>query len=123
MVCRSQIATARRLIKEKGETVTWTQVLSSGFTDNRGWKPSGASNNIFTVDLVFVPSGADGEEYKFFDPSRSGGFVIAYMPPVSFEPALTDYVTRTDGTVFGIKFLDVIQPSSEIILWRMGLMR
>lgn len=114
-----QIATAARLIKAKGQSVTWRQVTDGSPADaGKPWIPGATANTDHTVDMVFLPE--DRRDYEFLF-AMSGmevptGKLTALMPAVGFTPSIKDVVIR-DGVKYGIRTIDPLAPNGQVILY------
>lgn len=120
-----QIATAQRLIREKGQSVTWRSVRDGAPGDSsQPWKPGAAVNTDNTVNMVFLPPDRRNSEFLrlLADTELPKGDVLGYMGAVSFTPSLKDIIIRGSET-YTITSLDHLQPNEESILWIVGLKR
>lgn len=96
-----QIATAKRLIAAKGQSVIWRQVRDAAPADPL--KPWIASGNAVSVDntvkIAFLPNKRLGFETLIaaaIGREILSGSVIGYMAQVSFAPTKKDVVMRGD---------------------------
>lgn len=118
-----QIATARRLIASKGAECTYTQTAVTMETATP-WIVEDADPTEYSVRIVFLP--VDREGYETLNTLKetdvSGGFSLAYMGAVEFDPKRTDLIERNgDGEKFRVVYVDKIAPNGETILYRMLL--
>lgn len=98
------IETAKRLIKEKGDSCLWK---------SRG----GGSHN---VDICFVEQGNLVSELTAAfapDSARSVGKSDAIMPVVPFTPRKGDLVVRSDGTELIVGSFSELKPGAQTILY------
>lgn len=114
-----QIATATRLIKAKGQSVTWRQIADGSPADpSQPWKPGASANTDYTVDMVFLPE--DRRDYEFLFAMKGTevpiGKLTALMAAVPFVPSIKDIVIR-DGVKYGIRSIDPLAPNGQVILY------
>ena len=113
-----QTAQATRMIKAKGELVTWNFGLAPIANDPD--KPWIASNYVPTTQNVSIlfTSGRSGAFAKLIAGSNvESGKQTGIMHAVNFVPSLSDTVTRSDGTVLGLSSIDSLEPNGPVILW------
>lgn len=116
-----QIATARRLIRDKGQPVIWQQVRDTE-NESEPWKPSNTPPTEHTVDMVFLPETRTDREGQR---SMGGmevptGNLIGLMGSVPFEPSIKDIIIR-DGVPLGIQTIDALAPNGDIIYYTIRL--
>lgn len=114
-----QIARAAALIKAKGQSVTWRQVVDGSPSDPTApWKPGANANVDHTVDMVFLPEDRRDYEFLFLMAGTEVpvGKLQALMPAVPFTPAIKDVVIR-DGVTYGIRTIDPLNVNGEPILY------
>jgi len=107
---------AHRLITEKGESVTMTQLTNGAPVDPATpWKPTAATSVAHSVDIAFVPMRRIGKRSDEYMPSTvvPKGNVKGIMGAVDFEPALKDTITRTSGQVLTVVAIESIDPNGE----------
>lgn len=117
-----QAAAAARLIREKGQAVTWSRQVDGAPVDPaQPWKPGPASPVTATVAIVFLPEDRTNFELLrlFGDTEVPKGKLIGLMAAQAFVPTLKDKVIR-DGKALGIRTLDPLAPNGEVILWTIG---
>lgn len=119
MTCSSYdslIATAKRMISEKGQTVTWRQL-----TTTPGAKSWEAGDNVQTdnsVKMVFLPNERyERETLRYLAGTDvPNGNTIGYMAQVSFSPSLKDVVIQ-DGVERAIGSIKEYAPNGTPILY------
>ncbi len=114
-----QIATALRLIKAKGQVVTWRKLDDGAPADSsKPWKPSAATPDDNTVSIVFLPPTKENKQLIRYLKGTEvpTGSLDGLMHAVSFEPAAKDIVIR-DGKELVIKSIDPLSPNGEVILY------
>lgn len=113
-----QIAMAKRLIAKKGTLVTW--IKQAGTTSNtQPWKVTAANPVTYPVSVVYTSHGK--QPFRYLTPGSEvpDGETGALMAQVPFTPEMGD--TILDGTEkFVIKSIDVVQPASEVILYKLS---
>lgn len=119
-----QIATARRLIAAKGAECTYTQTAVTMETASP-WIVEDATPAEYSVRIVFLSVDREGYETlnMLKETDVSGGFELAYMGAVDFEPKRTDLIERSDGELYRIVHVTTIAPNGDAILYRMLLAR
>ncbi|MGH8711235.1 MAG: hypothetical protein ACREVA_07955 [Burkholderiales bacterium] len=121
----TQIATAKRLIKQKGQIVNWLSI-EHGMPDNvtKPWKPSEEIFICYLVNIVFFPIGLAFTEFLHYlkNSEISSSSEQGYMGQVNFEPKLKDIIIRNNEELV-ISSIDRIAPNGEIILYIIGFER
>jgi hypothetical protein len=120
-----QIATAQRLIKEKGQTIIWRSMTDGAPSDSdQPWKPSAATQTDYMADVLFLPRNRRNQEFLSLMEGIEvpKGDIVGYMGGVTFTPTLKDTIIR-GGETYTIASLDHLSPNGESILWVMGLER
>ena len=114
-----QIKTATRLIKEKGQVVTW-KVLADGAPVDplKPWLPSGGVPEEKEVIIVFLPHTKENKQFlRYMKQSEvETGFLTGLMAQVDFAPQIKDVVVR-DGVELTVETIDIISPNGENILY------
>lgn len=117
----NQIATAKRLIKRYGQSVTW-KVANQGAPVDSGepWKPTDIAPTEHTVEICFVSerevfwrkilSYLKGTEVAL---GKLSGIMSGEIP---FTPALSDTILR-DGKVLTVSSVDLLSPNGQKILY------
>lgn len=114
----SLIAMAQRLIKKKGQSVTWRQIENGHPGDpNKPWKVGSETFTDYTVDVAFLPP---DRENKYFTEYMEGmtsktGQTLAYMGQVSFTPKAKDVIIR-NGIEYPVETIDPIEPNDEGVI-------
>ncbi len=121
-----QIATAKRLIAEKGEACHWREpVLSSTPDPERPWieTPTAASGVEHPVSIAFFPVNRQNSALvrALGGTEVSVGNLYGIMPAVLFTVTRSGIVIRNDGSAFGVINADPLSPNGEIILWSLEL--
>lgn len=115
-----QIATALRIIKAKGQVVTWFQPVDNA--DDNPAAPVGLPPVQFPVSIAFFPN----NELSLFS-TRSmmlntevaQGAFYGLMGAQVFTPGLRDWVVTPDGHTYRVKpenGIDTIAPNGQVIL-------
>ena len=107
-----QLATVQRLIASHGEACTWWQYPAP--PDDDAANPAEPEEPVsFPVLIVFI---GPTKSASFFAALSAlvgtevpGGLNFALMGSVTFTPALTDQVERSDGTMLSINDKDGIR--------------
>lgn len=117
-VYAKQIAQALRMIKAKGQVVTWrrTNLTQSGL---QPWKSDAGANADNSVSILFLkPKGGLASLLvsliKGSDVPRTS--LRGLMGAVSFVPDMSDIVIR-NGVTLTIKGFDAIAPNGETIMY------
>jgi len=113
------IATALRLIKKNGQSVTFSQLTDGAPADPlKPWKPSEQTNVDYTVDIAFFTSSLQTRKFLQYLTGTEvpEGNLIGYMGQVSFEPKIKDIVIR-DGVELTIRDFDLISPNGQKVLY------
>ena len=121
MVYARQTASALKLIKAKGQLVTWRQLTDGSPPDAaKPWIPGAATYVDKTVSIVFVPeSRRDMELLRLMKGSDVPmGNLVGYMAATDFTPKIKDIVIR-DSVTMGVAAIDTIAPNGEIILYEL----
>lgn len=114
-----QIKNTLALIKRKGQTITWRQIVEGSAPDPsqpHKTNPSTIINNF--VDIVFLPITRQQKrslQYKTNSEVPKGS-LMGYMGAVDFEPDLNDIVIR-DGKELRISNIDITAPDNNPILY------
>ena len=113
-----QIASAIRLIKAKGQTVTWkkTNLVQDS---TQPWKTSDPSAAMHSVAIVFLKPQSDFRNkmnHLLKGTDVPNGGVRGLMGAVDFTPDLTDVVIRNEVEMRIMNF-DVIAPNGDAILY------
>ena len=114
------IASAKRMIAKKGQTVFWRQIADAVATDeNAPWKVGQASGINNTVKIVFLPVRRQNlESFGYVAGTEvPKGAVYALMAAVPFEPNLKDVVIR-DGVELRIANIEKLAPNGQAILYK-----
>lgn len=117
-----QIAAAQRVIKQKGQLVTWVphDVTTNGA---QPWKTTPVTNApTFPVYIVFLSEGSNVANALFHllkGTSVPAGAPRGLMGAVTgFTPAVNDTVLRGTETLV-IKAIDIIAPNGTPILYKL----
>lgn len=114
-----QIATAKRLIKKKGQGVTWRSIENGAPPDaSKPWKTSTSTNLDNLVDIVFLPVSRENKRFiqALGGTEVSTGFLLGYMAAVDFEPSIKDVVIR-NGEQLEVLNIDIVAPNGDPILY------
>lgn len=119
------IATALRLIAQKGMSVTWTQHAQGELVDtDKPWKPAPFVPTEYTVSMVFLPKAGTNAQYLHPLPNSDvpAGDIVALMGAVDFTPQMEDMVNR-DGELLRVGSIDALKPNDQVVLYTVGLFR
>lgn len=115
-----QIALATRLIKAKGQLVTWRQ-MANGATATP-WKPGAAVNTDYPTYIVFLPDTRENRASLHY--SRESeiieGDYLGLMLASDFEPTLNAVVLR-DSVQMTVKNVTDLAPNGEKIMYYLEL--
>lgn len=117
-----QIATAKRLIAAKGQSVIWRQLTDGNPADSdKPWNAGETRKKDHTVSIVFLPDTRSGYEMlrAMGVTEVPKGNMIGLMAQVPFTPALKDIVLR-DGVPVAIRTITPLAPNGENILYTVG---
>jgi len=115
-----QIATALRVIREKGEACTWTAKAAPTTDPATPWLPvAGVAVAYTNTPIAFFPLSRQWSELLRYLKGTEvvTGSLYGLMPAVAFAPQLTDIITRTDGSKLAPITIDPLAPNGEIILY------
>lgn len=111
------IATAQRLIKKNGQTVTWRAIAD---TPNliTPWNPGPRTVTDTSVFMCFLPvDRMTMETFTFMNGTEvAKGSVMGLMGNVSFEPNLKDVVIR-DSKELRIANITLLSPNGQKVLY------
>lgn len=125
-VYNRQIATALRMIKARGEPITWRQLPDPTPDAIQPWKVTPvAAVEYADIPIVFLPFTRLNYEFvrMLVNTEIHIGDEYGLMATVDFEPALTDVVVRADGSVYGIANIGKLAPDGTPILWTIAFKR
>lgn len=114
-----QIETAKRLIKQNGQLVTWRRVTDgSPVSPSEPWKPGAPTYTDVPVYIVFIPEDRRNAEFlsALSGTSVPKGKLVGYMAAQDFVPTLKDVVLR-DGETIGVRTLDPLAPNGQVIMY------
>jgi len=115
-----QIATALRMIREKGELCVWASSTQAEANDSEPWNGTPSESVPYEdTPIVFFPLNQQWSELIRYlrGTEVQSGSLYGIMPQVEFSPQLTDSVTRSDGSVLRPLAIDPLSPNGEIILY------
>lgn len=120
------LAQATRMIAAKGETVTWEQVSTAVIPDpTKPWAPGAAAPVLFAgIKILFLPS--NRKTLALLQYLTQTEIVLGYQRGlmagnVPFTPALKDFIVHANGKKDAIKYLDVLKPAGNPLLWYIGI--
>jgi hypothetical protein len=109
-----QIETAKRLIKKKGQLVTWKKHTVQA-NNSEPWKVTDASPLTYPVFIVFL-SQHTPEIHLMQDTTIPEGKPKGLMASVNgFTPAIDDYVLRGTET-YRVKSITPLNPNGEAVI-------
>lgn len=114
-----QIATATRLIKKYGQSVTWRSLPDGTVTDpDKPWRPVNGGHVDHSPIICFLPDDRENRQFYAYLTGKevSSGTTLGYMAAVNFEPKLKDIVIR-DGVEYQIQNINLLSPNGENILY------
>lgn len=116
----SQIAIALKLIKKKGQLVTWVkQNVSRDGT--KPWKTTEVGGGAtFPVSIVFIASGSapqDAFVHLIKGTSVPTGAPKGLMGAVPFVPEINDHILRGSDK-FNVESIEIVQPNGDPILYK-----
>ncbi len=121
-VFEAEFNTARSLIKEFGQPVTWKNFQNFTTTVGKPWQVTGGTYVDYTVDLVFLPENREGYKSQQIDQEKQEGFELVYLATRDFVPTLQDSIVR-DSVTYTIRSIDRINPNGEQIVYEIGVKR
>lgn len=117
------IATAKRLIAQKGQAVTWKSIGDAVADDpNKPWEPASQTVTDYAVNIAFLPINLSSRK---FTQAIAGtdipiGTEKGYMGAQSFEPKIKDTILRGTQTLTVLS-IDRIAPDGSQILYTLEL--
>ena len=114
-----QIATAKRLIKAKGQLVIWRQPIDGA--RSKPWIANSASSADYNVSIAFFPYGTFTRETIKANRNTDVPTVMLYglMPAVEFIPKIRDIVITPTDT-YNVVSIDPLAPNGDIIYYQIG---
>jgi hypothetical protein len=115
-----QIATAKRLIKAKGQLVIWAQTDS--LLGSKPWLPGTKTTINHNVSIVFLPQSKTFMEFLRFMKGTDipVGSMIGLMAAVNFEPKVSDLIIRPNDEL-KIKSINPLAPNGDIIFYQIEI--
>lgn len=113
-----QIATALKLIKKNGQTVTWRNIPPTTPDPVKPWLPVGGIPVDHSPLICFLPLDLQGKEFiaSLGGTEAVTGTFYGLMGNVDFNPLVTDIVFR-DGVALDIESIDLLSPNGQKILY------
>lgn len=114
-----QIENSLRIIRERGQSVTWVSQTNTTAPDpTEPWNPSENLTVSNTVTIVFLPVGYRGYRQQQYakDSEVQTGRIYGIMGSVDFTPSLKDYVVRGTENL-KIATIDPIAPDGTPIIY------
>jgi len=124
-VFNRQIAQAKRMIKAKGELVTWVKHTAISSNPAQPWNtsdPGGPAPTPITAYIVFTNQKglADSLFHLMQGTSVPMGGPSGLMAQVPFVPEINDTVIRASGVKLVVKDFNVVSPNGEVILYKLA---
>lgn len=119
------IATAQRIIAQKGQAVTWESRENGDPVDaDKPWRSGATEKTDHTVNIVFLPYNRQNYEFlrMIAGTEIPAGKMYGLMGAVDFSPALKDTVLRGSERL-GVTAIDVLAPNGDPILYTIGFDR
>jgi len=116
------IATAKRLIAQKGQAVTWKSIGDPVADPNKPWEPTSQVVTDYSANIAFLPINLSTRK---FSQAITGtdipiGTEKGYMGAQSFEPKIKDVILR-NGKTLTVLSIDRIAPDGSPILYTLEL--
>lgn len=117
-----QIATAKRIIDQKGRECTWRNDVPGAPVDpEKPWLPGPSTTEEHTVKIVFLPDTKNNKEFlqAMSKEPINVGDDYGLLAAVDFHPNLKSSVWNDDNDVMlrGIKSIEPLAPNGDIILY------
>ena len=118
----SIIAMAIRLIKKDGMQCNWEKAVQTPIDPSQPWLGSTEVTETYNPYICFVPASGGFYSLVQYLKGTETPHVGTYglMAPQSFDPAITDLVTRS-GEPLKIKTIDTVKPNEQVCLHILGL--
>jgi hypothetical protein len=115
-----QIATAKRLIKTKGQLIIWSQ--TNIVVGTKPWLSSTPTSVNHNVSIVFLPqSRTIMEFFRYLKGTDIPiGSMIGLMAAVDFEPKVSDIIIRPNDEL-KIKSINPLAPNGDIIFYQLEI--
>lgn len=115
-----QIERAQCMIDQKGQSVTWRQIVDTP-NPTEPWKPTAGTPVDNTVKIVFFPYSLQTKKTLQFltGTEIKSGYIYGLMASVSFTPGIKDVVIRGSKQLI-IDSIDVLDPDGTPILYTIG---
>lgn len=115
-----QIATAKRLISQKGQAATWREPTDATADPDKPWHSSANAAADHSVEIVVLPDNSARFAALMAGTDVPEGTQIAYMSAVNFEPTMRGTVI-IDGKPNRVTYLSPLAPDGTPIIWIVGL--
>lgn len=115
-----QIASAKRMIKAKGQAATWREPADTTPDPDKPWRSTANAPADHNVNVVTLPDGQARFAALISGTDVPEGTELAYMAAVDFEPTVRATLIR-DGKAQRITYLTPIAPDGTPIIWIVGL--
>lgn len=117
-----QIATAKRLISQKGQVATWREPADATPDPVKPWRSTENAAADHSVEIVTLPDNSARFAALVGGTDVPEGTQIAYMGEVDFEPTVRGTVI-IDGTPYRVTYLSPLAPDGTPIIWIVGLVK
>lgn len=115
-----QIASAKKLIAEKGELCTWREFDATTPDTSKPWNKT-ANKTDYPVNIVF--QSFPRMNYEALHEAKKSdvpaGNKKGLMAQVSFKPTLNAVVIRGNGEIWHVSAIDPIDPNGDVILYNL----
>lgn len=114
-----QIATAQRLIRQKGQAVKWRVITNGAPSDPlKPWKPTQSPTVDYAVSICFLPINKETQRTLMLQAKSEvpTSNLMGLMGAVPFAPDMKDVVLR-DGKELRIEAIDTLAPNGQPILY------
>ena len=114
------IATAKRLIAQKGQAVTWREPADATPDPDKPWRstPNAATDHV--VNVVTLPDNSARFAALVGGTDVPEGTQLAYMGAVDFEPTVRGTLIIA-GKAYRVTYLSPLAPDGTPIIWIVGL--
>ena len=114
---------ARYLVERFGQDVKWRAITAGTPTAGKPWLTAASTYVEHDVTIIFLPEDSDAKrQYSRVKESEvPAGMIYGLMGYYAgLTPRLNDIVVR-DSIQYKITYIDVISPSTQPVLYRIGL--
>jgi hypothetical protein len=123
----SDIADAKKEIKEFGQVVTWRRPTGTS-SGSEPWKGSTNTETTYSVDFLWIPLNTKTlRAYEYFDKDDDYGEVTQSMRrgllagDQAFEPQLSDLIETPDGKIYNVMFIEPVALNGEAVIYKVSV--